>query len=68
MPDMKTLLGDHYDAYLAAARVHRGNHHVMSFEADGMVVTIVKQPRGSSGQALLPGLVPPGVDPQELRR
>jgi hypothetical protein len=67
IPDMKTMLGAHYDSYLAAAKAHRGNHHVMSFTADGMVVTIIKLPRGFQGAAHLPALLPQGVNAQDLQ-
>jgi hypothetical protein len=67
IPDMKTMLGAHYDSYLTAAKAHRGNHHVMSFTSDGMVVTIVKLPRGFQGSAHLPALLPQGVNAQDLQ-
>lgn len=67
MPDLKAVLGTHYDDYLAAARSQRGSHHVVSFATDDVVVTIVKAPRGFSGHAHLPAAVPAGVDVQTLR-
>lgn len=67
IPDMQTMLGAHFDAYLAAARAHRGNHHVMSFADNGIVVTIVKLPRGFSGSAHVPALLPQGVVAEDLR-
>lgn len=67
MPDMKALLGPQYDRYVAATRAHRGDHHVMTFAEDGLSVTIVKAPRGFSGHAVLPALVPAGADLGDLR-
>jgi hypothetical protein len=67
MPDMKTLLGSQYDHYLTATTAHRGNHHVMTFTEGGLVVTIVKAPRGFTGHAVLPALVPAGADLGDLR-
>ncbi len=68
MPDMKALLGTSYDRYVAAAAKVRGhNHHLMSFDADGLAVTIVKQPRGFQGEAHLPALMPQGVRAEDLR-
>ena len=68
MPDLKAVLGAHYDAYLTAARAHRGNHHVLSFVADdGMVMRIVKLQRGFAGQARLPAQMPRGVTLEDLR-
>ncbi len=66
MPDLKTVLGTHYDAYMAAAQARHRNHHVLSFEADGVVVTIVKFQRGFQGAAHVPAAVPNGVSVQEL--
>ena len=67
MPDLKTMLGAHYDGYVAAARAHRGSHHVVSFESDGAVVTIMKLQRGFSGSAQLPASTPRGINVQDLR-
>jgi hypothetical protein len=67
MPDLKTVLGTHYDSYVAAATQRRGSHHVVSFASDGAVVTIMKTPRGFSGQAQLPSSTPQGIQAQDLR-
>lgn len=70
LPDMKSVLGPHYDRYVAATRIQQQrarNHHVMSFDDDGLVVTIVKLPRGFSGEAHLRAATPAGVDVRELR-
>lgn len=67
LPDLKVLLADHYDDYVAAARVHRGNHHVLSFSSGGVVFTINRLQRGFQGRAHVPSLLPPGVDPAEIR-
>ena len=67
MPDLKAMLGTHYDSYVAAARSRRGNHHVVSVNTDEAVITIVKLPRGFAGHAHLPAAVPAGVDVRTLR-
>lgn len=67
MPDLKAVLGTHYDSYVAAAKARRGSHHVVSFATDDAVITIVKLPRGFSGHAHVPAAVPAGVDVQTLR-
>jgi Protein of unknown function (DUF2844) len=68
-PDLKTVLGSHYDSYLAAAKnAQRGhNHHVLSMQADDMVISIVRSQREFQGQAHLPALFPEGVTAQDLR-
>jgi hypothetical protein len=70
LPDLKTMLGTHYDDYLAAARAHRargGSRHVLTFDADGLVVTIVKLPRGFTGHAHVSALMPAGLRAEDLR-
>ncbi len=67
LPDLKVLLADHYDDYVAAAKVRRGNHHVLSFSSGGVVFTINRLQRGFQGQAHVPSLLPPGVGPEDLR-
>jgi hypothetical protein len=67
MPDLKTVLGKHYESYVTAARVRRGNHHVVSLTTDDAVITIVRLPRGFTGHAHLPAAVPAGVDVETLR-
>jgi hypothetical protein len=67
IPDLQTMLGSHYADYLASARAHHGNHHVMSFDENGLVVTIVKLPRGFTGSAQVSALMPQGVTAEDLR-
>jgi len=66
-PDLEQLLASHYPEYLAAAGHRRGSHHVVSVSTPGLVLSIVQLPRGFSGAAHVPSLVPPGVNPEELR-
>jgi len=66
-PDLKTLLGSSYDAYVAAARNHRGSHHVFSMSTDALVLSIAQPPRGFVGMAHVPALLPAGTDPRALR-
>jgi hypothetical protein len=66
MPDLKAVLGTHYETYLTAARARRHSHHVVSFEADGVVVTIITFQRGFQGTAQVPASVPSGVGAAEL--
>jgi Protein of unknown function (DUF2844) len=66
--DLRTLLAGHYDAYVAAASVpHGANHHVFSATTPGMVISIMKHPRGFTGAAYVPAAVPAGVSTGELR-
>jgi hypothetical protein len=65
-PDLKELLGVHA-AHFAAARSRLSNHHVTVVDEPGLAVTVLKLPRGWSGQALVPTALPSGVDRAELR-
>lgn len=67
IPDLRVLLAQHYAAYLAEAARPRVNHRAMSIESPGLVLSIVKLPRGFVGTAHVPTLVPAGVAPRELR-
>jgi Protein of unknown function (DUF2844) len=66
-PDLEQLLASHYPEYVAAARHQRGSHHVLSVSTPGFVLNVVQLPRGFSGNAHLPALVPAGVKPEEVR-
>ncbi len=67
MPDLKVVLASHHAQYMTQAQARRGNHHVMAFETDGLVLRVVKLPRGIAGSALVPALVPAGMDLQDVR-
>ena len=67
MPDLKVVLAAHYPDYLAGAQARRASHHVLSVATAGMVLRIVKLPRGIAGSAHVPALVPPGVSVQDIR-
>jgi hypothetical protein len=66
-PNLQQLLASHYAEYLSAARARRGNHHLLSISTPGLVVSIVQLPRGSTGSAHLPALLPQGVTPAALQ-
>ena len=67
LPDLKIMLGSHYDEYVAAARTRTGNHHVFTIDSPGLVMHIVKMPRGIKGLAHVPALLPSGVAARDLR-
>jgi Protein of unknown function (DUF2844) len=66
-PDVSGLLGSYSARYAAAARAHRGNHHVLSIDEPDLQLTIMRLPRGWQGQAYLPAAIPEGVDRAEIR-
>ena len=61
------MLGGLAGRYYAAAREHRGNHHVLTIEDPDLALTILRLPRGWQGHALLPTAIPTGVDRAEIR-
>ena len=65
-PDVRALLGAHAKHY-EAVRSRFSNHKVVNIDEPGFVVSIVKLPRGWSGQAVLPAAIPAGVARNELR-
>jgi hypothetical protein len=67
MPDLKILLAQHYDQYLAAASAHRGGHHLFTVATPELAVTIVRAPRAFEGAAHVPALVPAGTSTSEFR-
>ncbi len=67
LPDLKVVLGQHYDAYAAATTRHRGNHHVFTIETADLVLHIRKLPRGFTGSAHVPALLPPGTAAVDIR-
>jgi hypothetical protein len=67
MPDLKVVLAGHYPDYVAGVQAHRASHHVLSVATSGMVLQIVKLPRGVAGSAHVPAMVPPGVNVLDIR-
>jgi len=66
LPDLKTVLGAQYDAYLAAAQAPHHNHHVLTISTPDLVLQNSRLPRGFMGRAHIPSLVPAGTSTAEL--
>lgn len=66
-PDLKLLLGAYFDRYVAAAKLQRTGHHLLSIRTPELVMTVVRFQRSASGQAYVPALMPRGVTRAELR-
>jgi hypothetical protein len=67
MPDLHTVLGSRYAEYAAATSARRTNHKVFAMSAPGLVMEVVKLPRGITGSAHVPSLLPSGVTARDLR-
>lgn len=67
VPDLRTLLGQHYAEYASAARAPRpGGHHVFAARSGHLLIQIMRLQRGFIGDARVPELVPPGVSSEGL--
>jgi Protein of unknown function (DUF2844) len=66
-PDLNKLLGAHAAAYHAAVHTRLSNHHIVAVDEGGLVVTVLRLPRGWSGGALLASAIPAGVSRDEIR-
>jgi hypothetical protein len=66
-PDLKGLLGRYYWTYLTEATRSRGSAKVLSIYSSELVLQIVRLPRGVTGLAYLPQLLPTGAGIENLR-
>ncbi len=64
MPDLRQLLGSHYNAYVTAAHAGTGPAHV---DIPGLVVRSDGHMRAFSGQAYLPDQLPSGFLPSDIK-
>lgn len=66
-PNLRDLMGQHYERYVAAARQQRRGHGPLRIELPGLVVVMGGHQRAFFGHAALTELVPAGFHPDELR-
>jgi hypothetical protein len=66
-PDLSALLAAHYADYLKAAASNHFNHHVLSISNGDFAMRIMKLPRGFTGSAHVPALLPTGTTAQDIR-
>ena len=66
MPDLHVLLASHYAEYQAATEARPANRRVLSIATPGLVMDAMKLPRGFTGSAHVPGLLPAGTSAQDL--
>jgi hypothetical protein len=66
VPDLRTLLGDYFQPFVAgAAAGHHDHHHVAVTQPD-LVVRSGGHMRDFAGRAYVPSLLPPGFSPHDL--
>ena len=66
-PDLSALLAAHYADYLKAAASNHFNHKVLSVSNGDFAMRIMKLPRGFTGSAHVPALLPTGTAAQDIR-
>jgi hypothetical protein len=67
MPDLRQVLGAHFEDFLAAARANRGGHHYLAAQRGDFVLLSTGRMRAFAGHAYLASAVPLGVSIDELR-
>lgn len=67
MPDLRQLLGPHFDQYLAAVAARRTRRAPVRIELPGLVVHSSGHMRAFAGQAYLPQNLPPGVSSEDVQ-
>ena len=65
-PDLRELMGKHYDRYLAAAKERRMGRGPVRIEIPGLVVVMGGHQRAFFGHAYLTDLVPQGFRPEDI--
>ena len=67
MPDLRQLLGDHFDRYAAALASRRTRRSPVVVELPGLVVHSSGHMRAFAGNAYLSDALPQGVSPQDIQ-
>ena len=66
-PNLRDLLGSHYDRFIAGTRGRRATRGIVRIELPGMTVVMGGHLRTFFGKAVLTELLPAGVTLEELR-
>lgn len=67
MPDLRQVLGSHFDDYKAAAKSKRARRGALDVQQPGLVVHSGGHMRAFFGHAYIPQLLPEGVTINELQ-
>ena len=67
LPDLRQLLGTHFDAYAAAAAERRTRRSPVLVRLPGLVVQSAGHMRAFVGKAYLPQALPPGAAATEIQ-
>jgi hypothetical protein len=66
-PNLRDIMGSHYDRFIAATRGRRVRRGIVRTELPGMVVVMGGHLRNFFGRVILTDLVPEGLVPEDLR-
>lgn len=66
-PDLKQLLGVHFDEFIQAAQANRHGHGPLTISQPGLVVQSGGHMRAFTGRAYLPQVLPQGVRADDLQ-
>ena len=66
-PDLKQLLGRHFDEFQKGAGRRRGDHSHLRLDTSDMVVVSTGHMGAFEGRAWLPAQLPAGFDPEEMK-
>lgn len=66
MPDLRQLLGSHFDQYVSAVAARRSRGPVV-IQLPGLVVQSSGRMRAFAGRAYVPEALPQGVSPEDIR-
>jgi len=66
-PNLRDIMGEHYDKFIAATRGKRAARGVARIELPGMVVVMGGHQRAYFGHVYLTDLAPAGLLPEEIR-
>lgn len=67
LPNLKVLLGQHYARYAADLYTGAAGPKLHTIRSGDLVLQLAKLPRGFSGSAYVPALLPPGVNVDAIR-
>jgi hypothetical protein len=67
MPDLSSLLGEHFPRLVDAANKPRGDHRMLALHEPDLVIESGGKMRGFAGRAYLPAMVPANVLANEIR-
>jgi len=67
MPDLRQVLGAHFDEYVAAVAANRNKRGPVSIQLPGLVIQSGGHMRDFVGKAYVPEALPPGVSPEDVQ-